>query len=98
MKVLVIIPARGGSKGVPKKNIKMLGEKPLIAHAIACAKNSKKVSRIIVTTDSDEIATVSKQFGSEVILRPTELADDTSNVVTAVEHVCNQVKDRKSVV
>lgn len=93
MKVLVIIPARGGSKGVPKKNIKMLGDKPLIAHAIACAKNSKKVSRIIVTTDSDEIATVSKQFGSEVILRPPEFADDASNVVTAVEHVCNQIKE-----
>ena len=93
MKVLVIIPARGGSKGVPKKNIKMLGDKPLIAHAIECAKNSKKVNRIIVTTDSVEIAEVSQQFGSEVILRPNELADDSSNVITAVEHVLEQINE-----
>ena len=59
MKVLVIIPARGGSKGVPKKNLKILGDQPLIAHAIDCAKASQKATRIIVSTDSDEIAEVS---------------------------------------
>jgi len=93
MKVLVIIPARGGSKGVLKKNIKILGDKPLIAHAIDCAKASKKASRIIVSTDSEEIAEVSKQFGSEVILRPEDLATDTSNVVTAVAHVYQELKE-----
>jgi CMP-N-acetylneuraminic acid synthetase len=93
MKVLVIIPARGGSKGVPKKNLKILGDQPLIAHAIACAKASKKTTRIIVSTDSEEIAEVSKQFGSEVILRPEDLATDTSNVVTAVIHVYQELKE-----
>jgi CMP-N-acetylneuraminic acid synthetase len=93
MKVLVIIPARGGSKGVPKKNLKILGDQPLIAHAIACAKASKKNTRIIVSTDSEEIAEVSKQFGSEVILRPEDLATDTSNVVTAVIHVYQELKE-----
>lgn len=93
MKVLVIIPARGGSKGVPKKNLKILGDQPLIAHAISCAKASKKASRIIVSTDSEEIAEVSKQFGSEVILRPEDLATDTSNVVTAVVHVYQELKE-----
>ena len=93
MRVLVIIPARGGSKGVPKKNIKFLGDKPLIAHAIDCAKASKKTTRFIVSTDSEEIAEVAKQFGSEVILRPSDLATDTSNVVTAVEHVYQEVKE-----
>ncbi|MFZ4671092.1 MAG: cytidylyltransferase domain-containing protein [Flavobacterium sp.] len=93
MKVLVIIPARGGSKGVPKKNLKILGDEPLIAHAIACAKASKKTTRIIVSTDSEEIAEVSKQFGSEVILRPEDLATDTSNVVTAVIHVYQELKE-----
>jgi CMP-N,N'-diacetyllegionaminic acid synthase len=93
MKVLVIIPARGGSKGVPKKNLKILGEQPLISHAITCAKASKKTTRIIVSTDSEEIAEVSRQFGSEVILRPEDLATDTSNVVTAVEHVYHELKE-----
>jgi CMP-N,N'-diacetyllegionaminic acid synthase len=61
MRTLVVIPARGGSKGVPKKNIKLLGGKPLIAHAIECANGSKLVSKIVVSTDSDEIeAIVSK--------------------------------------
>lgn len=93
MKVLVIIPARGGSKGVPKKNLKILGDKPLIAHAIDCAKGSQKNPRIIVSTDSQEIADVSKQLGCEVILRPEDLATDTSNVVTAVEHVYQQLQE-----
>ena len=93
MKTLVIIPARGGSKGVPKKNIKILGDKPLIAHAIDCAKASPKATRIIVSTDSEEIAEVSKQYGCEVIVRPESLATDTSNVVTAVEHVYAEVKE-----
>lgn len=93
MKVLVIIPARGGSKGVPKKNLKILGDKPLIAHAIDCAKGSQKNPRIVVSTDSQEIADVSKQLGCEVILRPEDLATDTSNVVTAVEHVYQQLQE-----
>lgn len=93
MKVLVIIPARGGSKGVPKKNIKILGDKPLIAHAIDCAKASKKTTRFIVSTDSEEIAEVAKQLGSEVIQRPEDLATDTSNVVTAVEHVYQELQE-----
>lgn len=93
MKVLVIIPARGGSKGVPKKNIKILGDKPLIAHAIDCAKASKKVTKVIVSTDSEEIAAVAKHYGSDVILRPEDLATDTSNVVTAVEHVYHSLNE-----
>lgn len=93
MKILGIIPARGGSKGVPGKNIKLLGGKPLIAHAIDCAKDSGKLSRIIVSTDSEEIATVAETFGAEVILRPSDLATDTSNVVTAVKHVLEELKE-----
>ncbi|SHM95515.1 acylneuraminate cytidylyltransferase family protein [Flavobacterium xinjiangense] len=86
MRILVVIPARGGSKGVPKKNIKLLGGKPLIAHAIECANSSKLVSKIVVSTDSDEIAAMVSNYKIEVVKRPLELADDTSNVVTAVEH------------
>ncbi len=93
MKVLGIIPARGGSKGVPGKNIKLLGGKPLIAHAIDCAKDSGKLSRIIVSTDSEDIASIAEKFGAEVILRPSDLATDSSNVVTAVKHVLEVLQE-----
>lgn len=92
MKVLAIIPARGGSKGVPGKNIKMLGDKPLIVHAIDCAKNAKKVTDIIVSTDSDEIEQVVLTANVKVVKRPEGLAQDDSNVVTAVQHVYQQLK------
>jgi CMP-N,N'-diacetyllegionaminic acid synthase len=87
MRILAIIPARGGSKGVPDKNIKLLGDKPLLAHAIECAIGSKVITKIVVSTDSDEIAKVAANYQVEIIQRPAALADDTSNVVTAVEHV-----------
>ncbi len=92
-KVLVIIPARGGSKGVPKKNIKILGDKPLVAHAIACAEKATKVTKIIVTTDNEEIAAVARAYQSDVILRPSVLAEDDSNVVTAAIHVLQNVEE-----
>ena len=98
MRVLAIIPARGGSKGVPKKNIKLLGEKPLIVHAIDCAKNSSKVTKVVVSSDSDEIIQIAIQNDCQVIKRPTELADDNSNVVTAVEHVYNQLNEEFDVI
>lgn len=93
MKILGIIPARGGSKGVPGKNIKLLGGKPLIAHAIDCAVESGKLSKIIVSTDSEDIASVARDFGAEVILRPSDLATDSSNVVTAVKHVLEVLQE-----
>ena len=76
-KVLALIPARGGSKGVPKKNIRLLAGKPLIAWSIDVAKQSKYIDRVIVSTDSEEIANVAKQYGAEVpFLRPKEIAQD----------------------
>lgn len=86
MRILVVIPARGGSKGVPGKNVKLLGNKPLIVHALECAIGSDIVSKIVVSTDSDEIAKIASNFDIEVIKRPFELAKDTSDVVTAVQH------------
>lgn len=92
MKILVIIPARGGSKGVPGKNIKMLWGKPLIGYAIECAKKCDKVTRTIVTTDSDEIIKIALSFGAEVIKRSASLADDSSNVITAVADVYEKLE------
>ncbi|MBT5491730.1 acylneuraminate cytidylyltransferase family protein [bacterium] len=74
-----IIPARGGSKGVPKKNIKMLGDYPLIAYSIVAANLSKNIRKTIVTTDSQEIADIALKYGAEVpYLRPSILAEDNS--------------------
>lgn len=93
MRVLVIIPARGGSKGVPQKNIKLLGGKPLITHAIECALGSKKASKIVVSTDDDAIALAANQYPIEVVKRPSELAEDDSNVVTAVTYTYDYLKE-----
>lgn len=79
MNVTAIIPARGGSKGVPKKNVHPLGGFPLVAYSIAAAKLAAGVDRVIVSTDSEEIAEVAKKFGAEVpFIRPSEFATDKS--------------------
>ena len=77
--VVAIIPARGGSKGVPGKNIYPLGDHPLIAYSIAVAQMSEKISRILVSTDSPEIAAISRYYGAEVpFMRPAKYSQDTS--------------------
>ncbi|MBE6501392.1 MAG: UDP-2,4-diacetamido-2,4,6-trideoxy-beta-L-altropyranose hydrolase [Methanobrevibacter thaueri] len=75
-KILVVIPARGGSKGIPRKNIRLLNHKPLISYAINIAKSSQYVDDIVVTTDDSEIALLSEKFGASVIRRSEELAGD----------------------
>jgi N-acylneuraminate cytidylyltransferase/CMP-N,N'-diacetyllegionaminic acid synthase len=92
LEVLAIIPARGGSKGVPKKNIKSILDKPLIAYTIEAAKKSKYITRVIVSTDDNEIADVSRQYGAEVpFLRPNELATDSSPTNDAILHVVDEL-------
>ncbi|MDP3726653.1 MAG: acylneuraminate cytidylyltransferase family protein [bacterium] len=86
VKILAIIPARGGSKGIPGKNIKLLAGKPLIAYSIEAAKNSHFINRIVVSTDDAEIAQVAKQFGAEVVMRPKELAEDKTPMDPVLKH------------
>ncbi len=87
MEILAIIQARGGSKGIPGKNIKLLHGKPLIAWTIEAAKAAKQVTRVVVNTDDQAIADVAKQYGAEVpFLRPAELAADTSPSLPLFEH------------
>lgn len=74
--IVAIIPARGGSKGLPRKNIRNLAGKPLIAHTILAAKNSQLINRIFVSTEDEEIAKISKKYGAEIIKRPKRLAGD----------------------
>lgn len=87
MNVLGIIPARGGSKGVPRKNIKLLCGKPLLAYTIESALAAKRLSRTILSTDDEEIASVGMRYGIEVpFLRPKELATDESPTFPVVQH------------
>jgi len=86
-KVFAIIPARSGSKGVPKKNIELLGGYPLIAFSIVAAKLCSEIERVIVSTDSSEIAEIAGYYGAEVpFLRPPELAQDTSMDIDFIQH------------
>lgn len=95
MKAIAIIPARGGSKGVPKKNIKLLNEKPLIAYTIEAAKQAKLFERVVVSTDSEEIAEVSKQYGAEVpFLRPAELSGDNVSSDDVILHALQFFEDK----
>lgn len=90
MEILGIIPARGGSKGVPGKNIKMLVGKPLIAWTIQEAKQSSLLTRIIVSTDDEKIANVAREYGAEVpFLRPKELSQDMSTDIDFLDHAIN---------
>lgn len=86
-KILAIIPARGGSKGIPRKNIKKISGKPLIAWTIEESKKSRYLDRIIVSTEDEEIAEISKSFGAEVpFLRPKELSEDTTPGIEPILH------------
>lgn len=88
MRVLALIPARGGSKGIPNKNIKAMAGKPLISYTIVTAKMSKYIDNIVVTTDSEEIARIARQYEANIpILRPKELATDFSPTIDAVVHM-----------
>jgi len=85
--IVGIIPARGGSKGVPKKNIKEIGGFPMIAYSVVAGQMSKKIDRCIVSTDSQEIANIAKEYGADVpFLRPSELATDSSTDIEYIKH------------
>lgn len=84
---LAIIPARGGSKRIPRKNIKPFAGKPMIAYAIDAARNSGLFDHVVVTTDDQEIAAIARQYGAEVpFMRPPELSDDHAGTVPVIAH------------
>jgi CMP-N,N'-diacetyllegionaminic acid synthase len=90
--VLAIIPARGGSKGVLRKNVRDVAGLPLIAYTIEAAAASRSVSRVVTTTDDAEIAEVAARFGSGVIRRPADLAEDDTPMLPVVEHAVAAVE------
>lgn len=90
MKTLAIISARGGSKGLPGKNIKSLNGFPLIYYTIHSARNTKEIDKVIVSTENKEIASISEKYGAEVpFLRPVELAQDSSTSIDVLLHAVN---------
>jgi len=92
MKPIAIIPARGGSKRLPRKNILPLNNKPLLAHVIDIALNSNIFEKVIVSTEDEEIARVAGEFGAEVFIRNSKLAQDSSTVVEVCLDVLREYK------
>lgn len=84
--ILGLIPARGGSKGVPGKNIKPIHGRPLIVWSIEKGLKSKRIDKLVVSTDSEEIAKIAKEAGAEVLMRPAELATDTASTQDVMVH------------
>ena len=89
--ILGITPARGGSKGIPGKNIKVLSGKPLIAWTIEAAKESKMIDRYVVSTEDEEIAATSREYGVDVIERPPELATDEATTLSVLQHAVEKI-------
>lgn len=95
---IAIIPARGGSKGIPGKNLKMIKGSPLIAYTIRAARRSPLIDKVIVTSDDDEILSVSRAVGSETIKRPDELATDESPTEPSLEHAVKTLEDQGDII
>lgn len=94
--VLALIPARGGSKGIPRKNINLFAGYPLISYSIAAGAQAQSVTRVIVSTDDEEIAAVARQWGAETpFLRPAELAQDSTTDLPVFQHALHWLKDHE---
>jgi N-acylneuraminate cytidylyltransferase len=98
MVTVSIIPARGGSKGVSRKNIRRLANRPLVSHSIQDALEAKKVDQVYVSTDDKEIADISKQYGAKVVHRPAKLANDTVSSEAALIHAVSEIEKQESAI
>ena len=98
-KILAIIPARGSSKGIRRKNLQKLSGKPLIVHTIIAAKKTKSINKIIVSTDDKEIGKISKNNGAEVpFLRPKQISKETSSTIEVIKHALKFLQKNQSYV
>ncbi|HWQ84211.1 MAG TPA: acylneuraminate cytidylyltransferase [Anaerolineales bacterium] len=96
MKCLAIIPARGGSKGIPRKNIRPLAGKPLLAYNIEAARASRYIQRVVVSTDDPEIARVAQQSGAEVVWRPAEISGDNASSESALLYTLTTLQNQEA--
>jgi len=95
-KIVTIIPARGGSRGIPRKNAKLLNGKPLVAHTIEAALNSGVIDRVIVSTDDAEIAKIGDRHGAEVVKRPPKLAGDKITLEPVIKHALESLEEKNN--
>jgi CMP-N,N'-diacetyllegionaminic acid synthase len=95
MNILGVIPARGGSKGFPRKNVQLLLGMPVIAYTIIAAQKSRLINRLVISTDDEEIAQISQRYGVEVIPRPAELAADDSPIEEALRHCVTYLSQKE---
>lgn len=98
MEILSIIPARGGSKGIPGKNIKLLAGKPLIAYSILESQKSKYITRTVLSTEDEKIKNVALEYSSEVVDRPKELAQDETMTAPVLIHVLEELEKKENYV
>jgi CMP-N-acetylneuraminic acid synthetase len=96
--ILGVIPARGGSKGVRRKNVRLLAGKPLIHYAVKAAQQSRFLSRVVVSTDDDKIASLCEGWGCEVLRRPADLAKDNTPMVPVMQHIIRALWDEQDYV
>jgi YrbI family 3-deoxy-D-manno-octulosonate 8-phosphate phosphatase len=95
-RVLALIPARGGSRGIPRKNVRPLGGKPLIVHTIEHARHATSIGRVVVSTDDEETGSVARAHGADVVPRPQELSGDTASSESALLHALDYLRDEES--
>lgn len=98
MNIIVIIPARGGSKGLPRKNIRSFNNIPLVVHSINYAKECNLVDTIYVSTDDNEIASISSEYGATIIERPQELSGDSATTESAIDHVLSTLEAKPEII
>ena len=92
LSIAAVIPARGGSKGIPRKNIRLMAGIPLIAHSILDCQDSQLVRQVFVSTDDEEIAQLSQQYGATIIHRPAEIAGDDASSESALKHAVEEIE------
>lgn len=95
-KVVALIPARGGSKGIPRKNLVPLAGKPLIAHSILAGRESEHVDEVVVSSDDDEILRVAAEWGATALRRPAHLAEDSTPTSPVIAHLLAERSDLRS--
>ena len=98
MNIIALIPARGGSKGIPKKNIKLFNGEPLINHSIKYAKNCNLIDEIYVSTDDEEISLVSSKAGASVIKRPINISGDNATTESAIKHTLKSLSKKPDII
>ena len=96
--ITAFIPARGGSKGIPEKNIKEFAGKPLVVHSIEYALNCSQIDEVVVSTNDDKIAKIARKAGAKVVIRPPELSTDSATTESAIHHFVNKFNKKPNII